>query len=255
MLLTNTASLQSVHADGPLTNTRLDSVITLDTTDSMKTSTRHVTLGQPDTYVADTADQILVEIKTLVVKLPGRDTVELFCSIYQGSSQSYLTEEFRIELDHGIPVGLPTDTRMRTIFRGLKDLDSSCFLIVRLVRKGQGLSIGGQDARPSDSTSILRSLSKLDNAPNGHVRSPEPHQPKTPQLDSSNDWIKVDPPDNRVRTPLGYAALAIDRVRADHHGPNDFSLEIYSPKDDTSWATVPNEILSNRWDSLFISSE
>jgi hypothetical protein len=152
-------------------------------------------------------------------------------------------------------VGLPPDTRMRTIFRGLSDLDSSCFLIVRLVRKGQRLGLSREDIKTPETSTILRTPSKLNNLVGGHHRTLELQLQKSPLLESSTEWVKLEPPDDRVRTPLGYAALAIDRLRAQSDGSKDFSLKVYAPKDDSSWATVPNELLSNRWDNLMTSNE
>jgi hypothetical protein len=228
-----------------LTDARLDSVISLGAKTKCPAVDKPTVLARLDTYSADLGEQIMVEIKSLLVNLPNGDTVELFCSVYQGNSQSYLTEEFRIEMDHGVPVALPAGSRMRTVFRGLRELDSSCFLILRLVRN-RSRNGQKQDAKRN---SMLHTPPRFDRSVSGNTISQPANLPPTPLLET-HDWIKVEPADDRIRTPLGYAALAIDRLRAGAGGMTEFSLDVFAPKDGASWASVPTELLSNRWSTL-----
>lgn len=244
--------LQVAQATSPLAHIKLDSVVDLQGRRKFRGAALRRPASRSLTATVDTSSRVMLEIKTLITRLPPGDTVEVFSSIYHGATQSYLTEEFRVELDHGVPVGLPIGTRMRTAFRGLRELDSTCFLIVRLVRKGmRGASVAGRaDGLSREVTPAPRAPMRTDMQPQLNGRADK--APQTPQLDS-HEWVTVTPPDHRIRTPLGCAALALDRLKAGDGGAQDFNLDVFTPREEGMWASVPAELLSNQRGNLVVS--
>ena len=216
---------------------------------------------------------------------PG-ETAELYFSLFNRAENRFLTEEFCLILNHlGSPArdGEQRIGRLRTLFTDLKqeDLAGSIFLVCRLVRNGalkmrSNSSAGTLDVHqrsingrhppaPVTDTGTLRSAPSLyDNVTDdsfsvtsgfaGH---------RTMTADTSVTTMTGSIVDGRpsYRRPLGCAVLELPHLSkllsdgADLSGTGlEFTMPIYTPKEESMFATLHEDIIHNRTKDVYTTS-
>ncbi|KAG9302767.1 hypothetical protein G9A89_009544 [Geosiphon pyriformis] len=185
---------------------------------------------------------VFLELKAWVASISTTgEYTELYFSLYNRTDSRFITEEYFIMLNHnGVPKDQSKIGKMRTIFTDLSphDIQDNIWVVCRIVRNGS-MKLTDRDKETCKESGSMSSLF--------HPKSSRDmeHIDQSSAISSSSNG-KSGP--QAFRRPFGCAVLDISSIlqSKEKESLSEHFMQIYMPTQESTFATLHEDIIHNR---------